>query len=399
MYKKDTTDNNIFQEINNTYKGNGDERENGYYSVINTYVCEKANAGDLITVSSYLEAVNANTVYYLGIDPKTQKENYNRLSDIVVDPITKKRKPGWEENTRTTVKSDIITKIGNIRGQLYENIKMKERITDDVKKIFDTYGEQIIAILERFGGKGCVKKFFHSLGMDKFYAEHLDAIQQNIDKIYKKKFSLTQEQKDAIDNNILTTKVNNSPVKNFDDTKFPKNTDIDKAIDEFRTKKKDPQGATNEATFTERLKAQDTSLRDPNLVINLVQKDFSGTSLKENEKPLNKNDFVIKVGDKREMKKGLGEKEMKELTDRLLADKTTWDKIKTANKEIDGYKINEESTKEEISRSDLGKKDDPGRRKFLIQSDEDIAKWLASYAFAGGKNLSYVITENQFKNN
>ena len=394
----DLLDKWLLQAINTFYVekswNDGENKEDQYYSRITDIVTKEAKEDHTMPLKKFLENVNAENLKYLGRDKAAQIANYNKLVDVVNDPSFKKN----------PVNQDMIGKILALQTQLTNKPTMQEAIKNGVDWFFKAYGKQLIGILERFGGKGCVKKFFHSLGMDAFYEKNLKSIEDNINKIYKEKFNLSKTQKDEIDNIIWT-----KDKSNFDNKPItPADYDsMGKTIDSFKDKiNTADKTKTNQVFMTEKLKG-DIKLLDPALVHYLITKDFSDNKSLDssNQKPLNVNDFVVKDATTNEWKIN-GNLETKDnpnqdkLIARLFADQQTRDTIKWSNAKIEWAITNPWSKKAtEYSRSDLGDLNKEGRKQYSIQSEQDVARFLTAYAFAGSKSLDYVITESDQKNN
>ncbi|MCX6823479.1 MAG: hypothetical protein NTX91_05860 [candidate division SR1 bacterium] len=384
----DLLDKGLLQAINTFYvekSGNdGENKEDQYYSKITDIVTKEAKEDHTIPLKKFLENVNAENLKYLGRDKTAQIANYNKLVDVVNDPNFKKN----------PVNQDMIGKILALQTQLTNKPTMQEAIKNGVDGFFKAYGKQLIGILERFGGKGCVKKFFHSLGMDAFYAKNLKSIDDNINKIYKEKFNLSKDQKEGI-TDIISVKGLNNNTDVFDVSKVEEN------IKSFGDSKE------KQTTFGNQLKSKDgkyIKLLDPTLVHYLITKDFGDTKgLKDDGKPLNVNDFVIKDNTTNEWKINENLTKNSDNQDKLIArlftDQQTRDTIKGANTKIEGVITSKPGKDIEHSRSDLGEKDKEGRKQYSIQSEQDIARFLTAYAFAGSKSLDYVITESDQKNN
>jgi hypothetical protein len=274
----------------------------------------------------------------------------------------------------------------------------KEAINDSVSVLFEKFGKQIVSILERFGGKWCVAKFFKSIGLEDFYNKNFQEIQDKIDAAYKDKFDLKKEKVDAINNNIVKD--------SFTETKIPA---VDKEnilvttgryIDNFKNTKN--WNKTNQELFTENIKSDNgkyIGMLDPKLVNYLVTKKFSRADwLKDDGKALTASDFVVKGKDgelqiNENLKSDWGNQD--KLIARLFADKATWETIKNANIKINWVNVAKKWEKPELSRSDL---DQSERTQYSIQSEKDIAKYLAAYAFAGSKDLDYVVSESGLSN-
>lgn len=374
-------------------------KENGYYNVITDYVVSKTkeNPWDLTLLQAYLKNVNAQSITYLGTDSKAQISNYNKLVDLV-DP---EKNPNFPRTTE--VGKEILKNIKALQTQL-QNVKWrKEALNSWVEWFFKAYGKQLTSVLEFFGGKGCVKKFFSSMGMDAFYEKNLKTIDDNINKIYKEKFDLSKNQKDGIDATILTDKK-----ANFDETIIDtKTTTIGDAIDGFKGKANTiDKDKSNQIVITEKLKTN-IWLLDPNLVHYLANKTFDkkdGIWATDDGKPLTLNDFVVKDGatNERKINENLTKNpdNQEKLIARLFADKATRNSIKWSNARIEGLVTSKPDAKEiEYSRSDLWKTGEKWRKEYSIQSDQDIARFFTAYAFAGSKSLDYVITESEQSHN
>lgn len=390
----DLLDKWLLKEINEFYTkkewNDNENKENQYYSIITDIVAKEAKWGNVILLKKFLESVNSENLKYLGKDKATQIANYNKLVDVIQSPEFKK-------NINDPVNQEIYSKVLALQTQLGNPKWRKEALNSGVDWFFQAYGKHIVGILERFGGKWCVKKFFHALGMDAFYEKNLKSIEDNINKIYKEKFNLSADQKKWIDDIIWT-----KDAPKFDNKELFELSKAKEKINAF-WKDKDKQ-----KTFTDQLKTWwekkegYIKLLDPTLVHYLITKDFTDNKSldsKDDGKPLNVNDFVVKDATTNEWKinENLSKDDgnQNKLIARLFADQTTRDTIEWANMKIEWVKTSRDGAKLEYSRSDLSETPSSAERKqYSIQSDQDIARFLTAYAFAGSKTLDYVITES-----
>lgn len=386
---------NFFSNIKEWNKGVDDPitKENGYYTVITDYVVEKTknNLGDLSLLQTYLKNVNVQNVWYLWTDRTNQIINFNKLVVIIQDSKFPKD---------SEVGKEIIQNLRGIQTQLKPEVKWrKDALKDGTDGFFKIYGKSIVDILERFGGKWAVKKFFASIGMDAFYEKNFKSIEENINKIYKEKFELGEEQKTQI-NKITESKDNNN---NFNGEAFDTNKNISDAIANFKKEKKD-------IFTTELKKSENITYLDPKLVHYLITKDFSNNKeitgknpAIDDGEPLNINEFIYKDSSTNERKLNnnflKNDNMQTKLLDRLWADQNTRNTIDWANQKIKGINIAWSWKTAEYSRQDLWKIWDTGRELYTIHSEKDIARFLAAYAFGWSKSLDYVITESELKNN
>lgn len=389
-------DKNILTEIDTFHQrsdvNDKNTKENGYYNIITNYVISETQKSlpNITLLQSYLSKVNAQNIRYLWTDKTTQSLNFNNLADLA----------NRSDFPRNPVGIEAITNIKALWAQLQEVKWIQDALKDGVDGFFQAFGKNLISILEFFGGKGCVKNFFHSLGMDTFYDKNLKAIEDNINKLYKEKFDLSKGQKEGIYDIIWKDKKNFNTKPIAADTKA-----IHDAINGFKnqndnTKRDWGAAANNQKFMTEKLKGK-TELLDPTLVHYLITKTFDKTNWLSNDdgKPLDINKFVYKDATTKERKINDAFKtdtvNQDKLFARLFADQTTRDTIEGANQKIEWRDPDLTDKKAEMPRPDLGATTGiESRQKYAIQTDYDIARFFSAYAFAWSKSLDYVITES-----
>lgn len=366
-------DKDILKEIDTYYTTNKnvENKTNQYYTTITDMVCTEASKGNIMALKTYLDKVDAEHTKYLWTDPKTQIENYNKIVAYI-------KSPAFIEQKDTPVGKEIIGKVLWLQIQLKQApLSFKETINKGVDSFFQSRGKVIVDVLEFFGGKGAVKKLFSSLGMEPFYQKNFQKIDENINKAYKEKFSLSEKANEIITdkNTFKEFSTTNFVTGNADQTPLTPTQErdqIQKGIDAFNANSK------NQDELTTILK-QDITLIDPLLAYHILTKN----------KVNNINDFVVKDAStgQRKINTQINEENQKFLVDHILKDPETLTNIKTANMKITGVK-NEDN----ITREDLW--DAATRKKYTIQSDKDVARYITAYAFGGSKSLDYVITEN-----
>ncbi|EKD24903.1 MAG: hypothetical protein ACD_80C00145G0037 [uncultured bacterium (gcode 4)] len=323
--------------------------KNWYATVLTDYMIRQNSPALMHTYIGYL---NIEKVDLLWADKETRTANFNKLalSKTFQDEILKLD----EEGKKTIL---------NLRAFIEEK---KET------NVVDTLWKLLISLMQMFGlGKWQLKNRFPK------------EMRAKIDKLYKDEFPLDEKEKEAI--TTLTAKLDPTIKREYkeDTDSTPKWSDFKTWFEHFESIEKDIK--------------QYYEFIDPSIVkiwIKLYNNDANNP---------------IKIGEEKFIKKNKNEKEeklnmeavnnnqdiFKNIITKVIRSDDTRNNIAKANERVRVLSV----WKEETTYSEYFEKGKEGNRtSYVIKTEKDAWKYLASYLFAGSKDLSYIITENKLDN-
>ncbi len=354
----------LLEEINK-YESPSDKEPkiNGYYGVILDYIVNTQNE---LLLNTYLNNVivwDAINLKYLWTTPKDQIENFNKIVD----------KNTWNINKT----SDNGKLLERIRAQLANVDKQtfQETLSKGLDSLIETFGPMLFSVLKMFGmGKRSLLKMF-----GKWY-------EKKINEIYKKEYELSEEQISSI-NNIVKSKTTKG--LNFLETGFM----------EWVTERPET-GEDMEKAFESKKKTYVDLMIDEwyykNISVNVLKKWLDIHNKKYNTQT-NINDIVTITTDTTTKKQAISEikGDFRWVIKSILNNDTTRENIAKSNHEIK----TETTDKKEIwtRMNEQGVAIGKETYKYLIQSEQDIARYLTASLFSD-KDLGYVMTENKLNN-
>ncbi len=334
-------------KIEDTDKDNESFIKNGFADMLTQYVINNPNL--ITTYVSYMRPENINM---LGIDKTTRIKNFN----FIVESATFKAIKKTDDQNKLII-------------ELRSSIESKKQ-----GNTIDTLGKMLVSLMSMLGiGKRGLKSIFPKNFWEK------------IDKIYAEEFALEKEEKEAITDltkNLDTTdgewrtagieKSYQSPSakalqKNFEDKK---------AKEEFIKSISD-------------LDAEQLGFIDPAIIqkgILFYNKDKNHTPVSQ-ESLIDPKNRKVKVEnkDKATFTAIITEIIDNESTRNTIAkaNNNIWETVKDKNwKAVPSEYFND--SKEKVN--------------YIINNAQDTWRYLASYLFAGSKDISYIVTENKLEN-
>lgn len=341
--------------------------KNWYANVLTDYIIKNPSITE--TYISYLTTENLNILW---VDKTTRTANYNRL--FFSDPknnILRSEINDILNSKNTEDKKAFIMQIMNIKN-IIENTDKKtfeKTLSKWLDALIAQFGPLLFSILKMFGlGKWSLSKMF---GKDR------------INKMFLDEYNL-KEAKNAVVN-ISQDEYTDTPLTNLSSP--PTAKELKKNFEETKTTK----------SYIDKLK-------DNNYYkyINIwVFQQWLNLYNQKNKTEININDILVITTDSTTKKQTISwikddiGKDNKDMftwvIQSILDNDSTWTKIASANEEINTK--TEGKVKERWDNEFLNKIDD----RYKIENQQDIIRYLTASLFSG-KDLSYVMTENELHN-